>query len=410
MIGRGTRIRPDLFGRGKDKTHFLIFDYLGNFEFFRENKDGIEASDTTSTQASIFAKRVRLIFHLQDVAFDGEEYQALRRDLVKEVTDQIARLSLERVDVRLKRKYVDKYNSKEAFTCLSEQDKLDLIVNIADLVTMTDMDDKAVEFDNLMYGLMLAHMEGLKSVAGYKKATIAKATALLKKTTIPQVKAKIPLLKEVVEEEFWSSAEILGFERIRRELRDLMKFIVIDSRIPIYTDLVDKELERIEMKEFKIDYDLEDYRLKVNRYIEENKNNIAIHKLRNNIPLSVTDYKMLEKIFTGELGTREDYEKSYHDTPFGLLVRRIAKMEREAASQAFSSFINEQNLNANQIVFVNKVIDYIEQNGYVESVAELTRPPFDKPQGFVKLFDPERQQRLVSIINGFKENATKIIS
>ena len=170
------------------------------------------------------------------------------------------------------------------------------------------------------------------------------------------------------------------------------------------------ELECTAFMEFEMNYDFEDYKLKVNKYIEENKSNIAIHKLRNNIPLNEADYKTLEKIFTGKLGTGQDYESNFKDTPFGLLVRRIAKMERDAALKAFSSFINEQNLNANQIVFVNKVIDYIEQNGYVENVAELTKPPFDKPQSFIKLFDADKQKKFVHIINEVKENATKIIS
>jgi type I restriction enzyme R subunit len=168
-------------------------------------------------------------------------------------------------------------------------------------------------------------------------------------------------------------------------------------------------MERSVLKEFELNYDFEDYKLKVNKYINENKNNIAIHKLRNNIPLNQSDYKTLEKIFTGELGTREDYEKNFHDTPFGLLVRRIAKLERNATLEAFSSFINEQNLNANQIVFVNKVVDYIEQNGYVENVAELIKPPFDKPLSFIKLFDAEKQKKFVGVINAVKENAVRVI-
>jgi type I restriction enzyme R subunit len=170
------------------------------------------------------------------------------------------------------------------------------------------------------------------------------------------------------------------------------------------------ETGRTEAKEFEVNYDLENYKMKVNKYIEENKNNIAIHKLRNNIPLTKADYKILEKIFTGELGTKEDYETNFKDTPFGLLVRRIAKMERDAAMKAFSAFINEQNLNADQIAFVMKVIDYIEQNGFVDNVAELTRPPFDKPQSFIKLFDVAKQKKLVQIINEVKDNALKIIS
>jgi type I restriction enzyme, R subunit len=410
MIGRGTRLRLNLFGEGIDKKNFYIFDYLGNFEYFRENKNGIEGNAAISTVASIFSKRTRLIFHLQDATFIGDEYKKLRGSLIDEVYSQIAALTPDRIDVRMKRKYVDKYNSKAAFTCLSEQDKSDLIGNIADLVSMKDNDDKAVEFDNLMYGIMLAQLEGAKTFTRLKNTTISKANILLKKATIPQVKAKIPILKEVIEDEFWDNSDILGFERIRMELRELMKFAVTDGRKFVYTNLEDAEMERSVMKEFELNYDFEDYKLKVNKYINENKNNIAIHKLRNNIPLSQTDYKTLEKIFTGQLGTKEDYEKNFHDTPFGLLVRRIAKLERDAALTAFSTFINEQNLNANQIVFVNKVIDYIEQNGYVENVAELTKPPFDKPQSFVRLFDADKQKKFVGIINAVKENATKVIS
>ncbi|HHT48590.1 MAG TPA: DEAD/DEAH box helicase family protein [Firmicutes bacterium] len=411
MIGRGTRIRPDLFGPGRDKECFYIFDYLGNFEFFRENKHGIEAAASVSTTARVFAKRIQLIFHLQDAAFTAEEYQAWRDRLVAEVTGQIAGLSSERIDVQMKRKYVDKYNREGAFTSLSEQDKSELITNLADLVTTAEKDDRALEFDNLMYGLMLAQLEGeTGSLKGLTRNVIHRASYLLKQTSIPQVKAKVSVLKAVTADEFWAEPDLLRWEAIRLELRELMKFIEGRDPVLVYTDLQDEEIERTVAKDFRLDYSLEEYKRKVNKFIEENKENIAIHKLRNNIPLTETDYKMLERIFTGELGTKEDYARSFKDTPFGLLVRRIAKLERTAANEAFSAFINEQNLNADQIAFVDKVIDYVVQNGYVESVAELTKPPFDKPQSFVRLFDHKRQKEFVRIINELKENATKIIS
>lgn len=156
-------------------------------------------------------------------------------------------------------------------------------------------------------------------------------------------------------------------------------------------------------------YTFEDYKLKVNRYIEKNRDNLVIHKLRNNIPLTELDYEALEKIFTGELGTAEDYQREFKDTPFGLLVRKIAKLEYSAATAAFSEFINDQSLNQGQIVFVKKVIDYIVQNGYIDNVSELIKPPFDKPQSFVKLFDGTKQRRLVETVTQIKDNAVKII-
>ena len=126
-------------------------------------------------------------------------------------------------------------------------------------------------------------------------------------------------------------------------------------------------------------------------------------------PLTALDYKSLEQILTGELGTLEDYNREFQDTPFGLLVRKIAKLEYEAASAAFSEFINDQSLSQAQIVYVKKIIDYIVQNGYIENVSELMKPPFDKPQSFIKLFDGTRQQKIVAAVTSIKENAVKVV-
>lgn len=207
-------------------------------------------------------------------------------------------------------------------------------------------------------------------------------------------KEKLPLIQTIGTEEFWESAGLLDFETVRKELRGLIKFIVDEEggKNPIYTNLMDEVLEINEGKGMYEAYTFEDYKLKVNRYIEKNRDAIVIHKLRNNIPLTALDYEVLEKIFIGELGTAEDYQREFKDTPFGLLVRRIAKLEYEAATAAFSEFINDQSLNQGQIVFVKKVIDYIAQNGYIDNVSELVKPPFDKPQSFVKLFDGAKQK------------------
>src|SRR5690606_26094307 len=150
-------------------------------------------------------------------------------------------------------------------------------------------------------------------------------------------------------------------------------------------------------------------RLKVNRYIENNKDHLAIYKLRNNMPLTASDYESLEHIFTGELGTAEDYEREFKDTPFGLLVRKIAKLEHEAAMQAFSTFINDQSLTQAQIVFVGKVIDYIAENGYIETPAILMKAPFDRPQSFTRLFDGVKQKQLVALVNIVRDNAVKVV-
>ncbi len=144
--------------------------------------------------------------------------------------------------------------------------------------------------------------------------------------------------------------------------------------------------------------------------MEEHGDSIAIHKLKNNVPLTQADYQELERGLTQELGNKEDYEREFGDTPFGLLIRKITKLDHEAAMNAFSKFIDDEALNQKQIAFVHKIINHVEQNGYMEDVALLTKPPFDKPVSFVKMFDPKTRAELMETINNIRENAEKVIA
>ncbi len=218
-------------------------------------------------------------------------------------------------------------------------------------------------------------------------------------------------VREVQTDEFLTSHDLLRFEEMRQELRELIKFLVdgVEGQKPVYTALADPVLEQTEGKALDSGYDFGEYRERVNRYIMEHRSDtLAIHKLTQNIPLSRGDYTELEHIFTCELGSKEDYAREFRDTPFGLLVRKVAKLDHDAAMQAFSKFINDESLNAKQIAFVQKVIHYIEQNGYVESKAVLMKPPFDQPILFTRLFDGKTGSELMDTINSVKENATHV--
>lgn len=410
MIGRGTRLRKNLFGDGQDKTHFLIFDYLGNFEFFRTNKEGLMGNEAQSLSEAIFSKRVRLIHHLQHATFVDDSYQDIRAGLIQTVHHQINTLNTELTAVKMQLQFIEKYKHQEAFVCLSDTDKHNLITYLAPFVYMDDTDEYAKRFDNFMYGIMIAQIEGMPQFKKGKKQLIHVSFDLSKRATIPQIKEKLELINMIGTDEFWQNPDIPIFEKVRLELRSLMKFIVDEGgKNPVYTNLSDVILAVKEGETLYQAYDFEDYKLKVNRYIENNRDHLAIHKLRNNIPLTASDYESLERIFTGELGTEEDYKREFQDTPFGLLVRKIGKMEHDAAMAAFSDFINDQSLNQTQIVFVKKVIDYVVQNGYIENVSELMKPPFDKPKSFIKLFDGVRQKKFVELISQIKDNAVKTV-
>lgn len=321
-------------------------------------------------------------------------------------------LNTDLIAVRLRMQSVEKYKKPSAFNYISEGDKGELIQQIAPIVQMDDSDEYAKRFDNFMYGLMIASMEQMPSFKYAQKQLRDMGTLLERKISIPQIKAKLPIIKEVNTDAFWEANDVLLFEKVRKELRELIKFIVEHGpvRQPIMTRLADPIIDQQEGIQLDPAYDFEDYRAKVNRYVNEHGNTLAIYKLTHNIPLAIGDYQELERVLTSELGSKEDYVREFGDTPFGLLVRKIAKMDHEAAMQAFSQFINDQTLNQKQIAFVHKVINYIEKNGYMENVSELANPPFDKPISFIKLFDARTRASLLKAINQVKDNAVRVIA
>lgn len=418
MIGRGTRLCKGLTctdqidGEYTDKKRFLIFDYCGNFEYFRAHKEGYESKEAKSLTENIFGKQVKLAVMLQESAYADDAYQAWRTELVGVCYAQVTELNTDLIAVKLRIQSVEKFKKPGAFNFISEGDKGELLQQIAPIVRLDDTDEYAKRFDNFMYGLMIAAMEQMPSFKYAQKQLRDIGTLLERKVSIPQVKAKLPIIKEVNTDAFWEANDILLFEHVRKELRELIKFLNEAGPVknPITTHLTDPIIDQQEGVQLDPAYDFEDYRVKVNRYVNEHGNTLAIYKLTHNIPLAIGDYQELERVLTSELGSKEDYEREFGDTPFGLLVRKIAKMDHDAAMAAFSQFINDQSLNQKQIAFVHKIINYIEQNGYMESITILTKPPFDKPIRFTKLFDRKTQNAIMAAINKVRDNATVTVA
>ena len=412
MIGRGTRLCKGLTcidridGEYTDKRRFLIFDYCGNFEYFRAHKEGFESRETKTLSENIFGKQVRLISLLQENDYAEEDYRNWRKVLIDTCLQQIKALNTELTAVKLKLRYVDKYKKESAFALLSEGDKGELLQHIAPLIQVDDTDELAKRFDNFMYGMMLAWAEHTPVFKYAKKQLFSIASALEQKVSIPQIKEKLDVIQSINSDDFWNANDILLFEKIREELRELIKFLDSDAgKEPIITRLTDPIILQQDGEQLDSAYDFEDYRKKVNRYIDEHSNSLVIHKLTHNIRLTNDDYQELERIFTSELGSKNDYEREFGDTPFGLLVRKIAKLDHEAAMQAFSKFINDESLNQRQIAFVHKIINHMEQNGYMDNVSDLQKPPFDKPISFIRLFDAKTRTALMQAINAVRDNA-----
>lgn len=415
MIGRGTRLCKSLTcvdqidGEYTDKRRFLIFDYCGNFEYFREHKEGYETKETKTLSENIFGKQIKIAVSLQESAYAGDDYQTWRTAIVGSCHGQVMELSPELIAVKLRMRYVEKYKKPEAFTHISEEDKGELLSQIAPIVRLNDNDELAKRFDNFMYGLILAQIEQASTLNYCRKQLTDIAALLERKVSIQMVKDKLPLIQEIQTDAFWEAQDILLFEKVRMELRDLMKFLDGgEGQKPIITKLTDPVTDRQEGTPLAPPYDFEDYRAKVSRYINEHRDTLVIFKLTHNVPLTAYDYEILERILTQELGSKEDYVREYGETPFGLMIRKVAKLDHAAAMSAFSAFINDESLNQQQIEFVHKVINHIELNGYMGNISELTKPPFDKPVSFIKLFNPKTRMAIMETIQEVRDNAVVV--
>lgn len=404
MIGRGTRCCDGLDcvdgidGEYVDKRRFYIFDYCGNFEFFREQRNDASEKPVASLSETIFSRKIELIHALQASEFASDEGLLSWRDrLVDDVHGQVASLDESKVSVRLRREYVERYRNLKSFEHLSDIDVHDLTDEVAPLAHYDDEDEYALRFDSLIYGLMVASTKG-RSVSRHKAKIRATATQLKERMTIPQVKAQEAMIRQVADNpDYIDGASLEKLERIRVALRDLVRFLADSStRRMVITDLTDPLVTRVEGQEFDTAEHYEDYKQKLNRYVNEHSDDEVIRKLHYNKPLSGKDFSNLENIMIHELGSREEYQRAFGDVPLGLAVRRIVKLDHQATMDAFGEFINSHSLSPAQNALMNRIITYVEQNGYVQ-LEDLARPPFDRPKPLFLVFGKELMDLKVCI-------------
>jgi len=408
MIGRGTRLCKDLFGTDMDKEDFLIFDFCGNFEFFRVNDRGKEVKNAPSLTEKIFNVKVDLVKELQHFDYQEEKYIDYRDNLILELVAGIKELNRDSFKVKQHLKYIDKFGYKDAWINLGGIDVLDIKEHISALIIASVEDELAKRFDYLMLTVELARILGKPAVKA--KGNIVKtAQALSNIGTIPQVLAKKSVIEKIQTDVFWAEADILDYEMVREALRDLIKFIEKATSKVYYTNFTDEILNIAENEgEYSI-YNLQSYKKKVNKYLREHEDHISIYKLKNNKPLTGTDLKALEQILWGEVGTKADYEKDFGDTPLTILVREIVGLDQRAANEAFSEFINDGNLDSKQIRFVKTIVDYIIKNGHMLDKSVLQDDPFLSIGSITDVFPMERAVKIVSVIDAINRNATEVV-
>jgi type I restriction enzyme R subunit len=428
MMGRGTRLCPDLFGPGQDKEFFRVFDYCQNLEFFGANPALKEASAAKSLSERLFAARLDLVRALDEKqekvgGFSekgGTPYQAspeappseeaIRADALQTLQDTVGGLNLDNFIVRRHRRAVEKYKKSESWMLLSDEVRKELVDEIAPLPSARSLGiEEAKRFDLLMFSLELALLKGSKRFDTLKKQLLEIASALEDQTGIPAIAHQAVLIEEIQTQQWWEGVTVPLLELVRLRLRDLVQHIDKSKKAIVYSNFADEIGEGVEheLPQFG-EADFARFKLKARHFLKAHEDHIVLHKLRQGKPLTPTDLSELEKMLldagVGEAGDIERARETSHG--FGRFVRSIVGLDRAAVSEAFSEFLAAGAATAQQIEFINMVIEHLTDQGAMDP-ALLYEPPFTDlaPTGPEKLFDEEKVARLVTRIRAINDSA-----
>ncbi|HXG79031.1 MAG TPA: DEAD/DEAH box helicase family protein [Methyloceanibacter sp.] len=424
MLGRGTRLCPDLFGPGQHKTCFYLFDYCGNLEYFNQDIPGTEGYVAESLTKRLFDARLELIAALDGrakkaeaveeptaVYSDPKTDEEVRSAVAELLQREVAAMNLDNFIVRPHRRLVEKYARPEAWTALTAEDVSALSQEVAGLPTELDPEnEEAKRFDLLALRLQLSLLQTDPAFERLRERVKEIAGLLAEKDTIPRVREQMPLIQDVLTDEWWQDVTVAMLESMRCRLRELVQFIDKRQRRVVYTDFEDLmgDERDFTLPGFAAGTDQAKFIAKARAFLRQHLDHVAVAKLRLNRPLTSSDVGELERLLAeGGAGGPEDIQRAAADAQgLGLLVRSLVGMDRAAAKEALAKFTNGKTLTANQLEFVNLIVDHLTEHGVVEA-ARLYESPFTDlaPQGPEALFPGAEVDQLLRTLEALRATA-----
>jgi len=405
MIGRGTRLRPNLFGPGEDKKDFFVFDFCGNLEYFSQDLPGSEGSLQKSLTQRLFETRLGLV-----LALDGAEVEKpLRNSHASWLHEVVAGMNLDNFLVRAHRQHVETWAAAERWSTVSKEDAAEILEHLAGLPsTVRDPDEDAKRFDLLVLRRQLAQLEGDAVAAERMRETVqAIAASLLPKKNIPSVVEQLELLDDVAGDEWWVDVTLPMLEVMRQRLRGLVRLVERTRQSPVYTDFKDTldEAALVDLPQVTSGMNWERFRAKAQAYLREHEDHVALQRLRRNKQLTAEDLDSLAEMLVASGGDQQIdlawvTERAGDLGPF---IRSLVGLERGAVNEAFAAYLDESKFSVEQIRFISLIVDELTANGTMEPVRLYESPYVD--HGHVDVIFPSHFEDIVDVLREVNAHA-----
>ena len=412
MIGRGTRLCPDVHGDGVDKTGFRVFDFCGNVEYFGQDPADRASSVQKPLSHRLFATRARIVAGIDLTAGDPQ----VQEGAVEWLSEFVGGIPTRSFLARKHGEAISRYSRPEGWAApLGRIDAEDAAESLGSLPSAgTTEDEHAKRFDLLVLRRELAQLEGAEALAERTRSAVQDvASQLLEKQTIPQVAVASALLQEVAGEDWWEGVTLAMLERARRELRSLAQFLDARRRWSVVTDFEDDlgEARSADLPLVAVGVDQARFREKVTAYIREHRDHVAIQRLRRNLPLTETDLSELERILVEQGdGTPEALAALSGERGLGVFVRSLVGLDRAAAESAFAEKIAPGGLNSVQMEFLTMVIDELTRRGEMRPERLFQSPYEDRAATRIDIVFPDEAEAdaVITVLHDIERAAAPV--
>lgn len=381
MIGRGTRLCEDLFGPGKDKKIFRIFDHWGNFERFEMGFRPAEPAQSKSLMQLVFEERLALA----ETALEQSDIPTFE-SAIELIGKDVEALPEDSVSVRERWREKRAVSAPATLNAFAPATVVMLRQVIAPLMQWRNIRgfSDAYALDLLIARIQVAVLRNSASVGDLKIELLDRLLAL--QMHLNPVREKADVIRRVKSSDFWNGVTVPDLEAVRQPLREIMHHRDRSGTTPLPAKVIDvtealsgfqttrrtTSLKTVDMKAYQQIVEAE-----LKRHFHTSP---TLKKIRAGEAVSEADIKALVSLVLVQSpnASRDILEEFFSETavPLDFAIRSIIGLDPEAVAARFADFAGKHpKLTAKQTRFLGLLQNHIARYGSI-TLDRLYDQPF----------------------------------